>query len=60
MAVRRGSCESLFLLNSGCFSLEDKGNSILNFGSLKNPLHRYGPSSFPSDCKPPVAIMVGI
>ena len=29
-------------------SLENKGNSVLNFGSLKNSLNRYGPSSSPS------------
>ena len=36
IAVRRGSYTSLFLLNSGRFSAEKKGNSVLNFGSLKN------------------------
>ena len=35
IAVRRGSYKSLFLLNSGRFSVEKKGNSVLNFGSLK-------------------------
>ena len=35
IAVRRGSYKSLFLLNSGRFSLEKKGNSVLNFGSRK-------------------------
>ena len=33
IAVRRGSCESLFLLNSGSFSPEKEANSVLNFGS---------------------------
>ena len=36
IAVRRGSYKSLFLLNSVRFSLENKGNSVLKFGSLKN------------------------
>ena len=31
IAVRRGSYESLSLLNSGCFSRERWGNSVLNF-----------------------------
>ena len=35
IAVRRGSYKSLFLLNSGRFSLEKSGNSVLNFGSRK-------------------------
>ena len=35
VAVSRGSYKSLFLLNSGCFSLENKETSVLNFGSLK-------------------------
>ena len=33
--VRRGSYKSLFLLTSGRFPLEEKGNSVLNFGLLK-------------------------
>ena len=45
-AVRRGSYKSLFFfLNSDRLSLENKGNSVLNFGLLKNPLNCYGPSS---------------
>ena len=47
IAVRRGSYQSLFLLNSGRFSLENKENSVLNF-SLKKTLNRYGTSSLPS------------
>ena len=36
IAVRGHSYKSLFLLNSGgFFSLENMGNSVLNFGSLK-------------------------
>ena len=35
IAVWRGSSKSLFLLNSGRFSLEKQGNSVLNFGSRK-------------------------
>ena len=35
IAVRGGSYKSLFLLNSGCFPLENLGNSVLNFGSRK-------------------------
>ena len=35
IAVRRGSYKSLFLLSLGRFSLEAKGNSVLNFGSRK-------------------------
>ena len=35
IAVKRGSYKSLFLLNSRDFSLEKKGNSVLNFGLLK-------------------------
>ena len=34
IAVRRGSCKSLFLLNSGPFFPGKQGNSVLNFGSL--------------------------
>ena len=37
MVVRRRSCKSLFLLNSGHFPFEKKGNSILKFGSLNPP-----------------------
>ena len=37
IAVRRGSYKSPFLLNSCRFYLEKKGNSALNFCSLKNP-----------------------
>ena len=35
IVLRRGSYESLFLLNSGRFSLDKLGNSILNFGSRR-------------------------
>ena len=35
IAVRRGWDKSLCLRNSGDCSLEKKGNSVLNFGSLK-------------------------
>ena len=45
IAVRRGSFQFLFLLNSGRFPKKNRGNSILNFGSRKNGLNRYGPSS---------------
>ena len=38
IAARRGSYKSLFLLNSGLLSLENKGNSVLSFGSLLNTL----------------------
>ena len=38
IAVRRGSYKSLFLLNLAHFSLEKKGDSVLNFGSLKTLL----------------------
>ena len=46
IAVRRDSYESLFLLNSGRFSLENEGNSVLNFGSLK-PSESLWPKFFP-------------
>ena len=47
IAARGGSYKSLFLLNSGRLSLENKGNSVLTSGSLKTPLNRYGPNYSP-------------
>ena len=51
IAVSRGSCESLFLRNSGHFSLENQGNSVLNFGSLKTS-KSLRPKFFPSNLNP--------
>ena len=45
-SVGTGSCESLFC-EFGSFFLENTGNSVLNFGSLKIlPPNRHGPSSY--------------
>ena len=52
IAVRRGSCKSLSLLNS-VFFLENKGNSALNFrsktckGKIVSALFHTFPHSFP-------------
>ena len=35
VAARRGSNKFLFILNSGLSFLENKGNSVVNLGSLK-------------------------
>ena len=35
IAVRRGSCKSVFLLNSGHYFPKKVGNPVLNFGSHK-------------------------
>ena len=57
IAVRRGSERSLLLLSLDLCSPEKKGNSILNFSSLLEPLNRCGPSSFPSIFEAPLAIL---
>ena len=49
IAFRGGSYKSLFLLNSGRFPLENKGNSVPNFGSLARlkPSKSLWPKFFP-------------